>query len=79
MAHYLTINQRKEFGKPPAHYKLVGRQLNNPKLKAPNLEHLTKGNRDYHLVMQGQTQFKIPLKWNNPFLFNPTIPSDHPG
>ena len=28
MAHYNTIDQRKQFGKPPIHYNLVGRDIN---------------------------------------------------
>ena len=51
MAHFVTINQRKDFGKPPAHYKHVGRSLKDPQLKAPDLAFLTSGDRDYHLVM----------------------------
>ena len=53
MAHHLTINLRQDFGKPPAHYKLVGRSLKYPQLKTPDLTMLTQGDRDYHLVMQG--------------------------
>lgn len=79
MSHHLTVNQRKEFGKPPAHYKLVRPTADRPKLKAPDLDLLTSGDRDYHLVFQGQSHFKIPLKWRNPFLFDLQLPQDHPS
>jgi hypothetical protein len=47
MSQFNSINKRKEFGKPPSHYKLIGRSINNPSLQEPNLEFLTSKDRDY--------------------------------
>jgi hypothetical protein len=41
MSQFNSINKRKEFGKPPSHYKRVGRSINNPGLQEPNLELLS--------------------------------------
>ena len=49
MAHYNTIDQRKQFGKPPIHYKLVGRDKNESNLKPPDLDLLTSGDRENSL------------------------------
>jgi len=62
MSQFNSINKRKEFGKPPSHYKLIGRSINNPSLQEPNLEFLTSKDRDYQLIFHGNN-IKIPLKW----------------
>jgi len=53
MSQHLSINQRREFGKPPSHYKNTGKNVDFPKMKPPDINMLTSGDRDYHLVIQG--------------------------
>ena len=72
MSQYLAIDKRKEFGKPPAHYKLVapqnikGNQV--PGLEAPDLALLTSGDKNYNLTFCGPDRQKVPIKWSNYFL-----------
>jgi len=70
MAQYNTIDQRKNYGKPPIHYKLVGRDINKSNLDPPNLDLLTSGDRDNSLnFLLGASNQPIPLKWKNPFSY----------
>ena len=64
MSNYNSINFRKDFGPPPAHYK----QSRQQGFKPPDLELLTSGDRDYCLVFNSNQHVKVPLKWQNPFL-----------
>ena len=62
--NYNSINQRKEFGPPPSHFKQVRQQG----FKPPDLDLLTSGDRNYNLVFNGNQHVRVPLKWQNPFL-----------
>ena len=76
MAHYNSISTRIEFGRPPAHYKHVGKpnqQTGKFNISPPDLQLLNSGDRDYKLVFHGFQDHPIPLKWNNnwPFAVGP--------
>ena len=70
MSHFNSISSRTEYGPPPGHFKQIGKPNSQGKfaMAAPNLEMLTKGNRDYNLVFNGNPQFRVPLKWKNTFI-----------
>ena len=78
MSHYNSINQRKVYGPPPTYYKQITKLpfSETNMMKPPNLDLLTKDDRNYYLSFQGGIktpggqwgieefdEMKIPIKW----------------